>query len=195
MPLREAAYADAAFDVLLTGARQGDQEAWRALAHRLKNVAWAVINNWGLRGADAQDAFQFAFERLAKSLGSIREPAKLPGWMATTTRNECRRIGRERMRVEPRDELPEPGDSGPGRPEEQVLELELTGDVRAAFLDLPERCQHLLRLVFAVPPMSYDEISELLGGLPRGSIGPTRGRCLDELRKLLVVRGHAEAAR
>jgi RNA polymerase sigma factor (sigma-70 family) len=186
--VRDADDADLDIPTLVERARARDEAAWRVLCHRVKNVAWKVINNEGLRGADADDAFAATFLRLAEKLDTIREPEKLPGWLATTALNECRAIGRSRRRLEPFADLPEPRDAG-FQPDEPLLELELRGAVGQAFVQLSEQCQRLLRLLTAVPVLSYDEIGAALGGMPVGSIGPTRGRCLERLRELLARRG------
>jgi RNA polymerase sigma factor (sigma-70 family) len=185
---REGTDPDVDIPTLVERAREHDEDAWRALCQRVKNVAWKVIVNEGLRGADADDAFASTFLRLAEKLHTIREPEKLPGWLATTALNECRAIGRSRRRLEPFADVPEAPHTAAG-PDEPVLELELRGAVGHAFAELSEQCQRLLRLLTVVPPLSYTEIGAALGGLPVGSIGPTRGRCLDRLRDLLAKRG------
>jgi RNA polymerase sigma factor (sigma-70 family) len=194
-PMAYGAHADESLDLveLVTRARNRDEEAWRLLCNRVKNVAWKVINNEGLRGPDADDAFAATFLRLAEKIDTIREPAKLPGWLATTALNECRALGRSRRRFDPRDDVPEPPDSG-ARPEDAVFDAEAHTAVAAAFGELPESCQRLLRLLTTDPPLAYDEISSLLDGMPVGSIGPTRARCLERLRRLLAVAGYGGGA-
>ncbi len=122
------------------------------------------------------------FERL----DSIREPGRLPGWIATTARNEAHTLLRARGRVVVTDEL---GDSQDPEPptDDQLLNRELTTALQAGFRRLPRNCRELLRLVTAVPRLSYEEISELLA-MPHGSIGPTRQRCLDRLRNTPELR-------
>ncbi len=140
---------------------------------------WKTINSFGLRGADADDAYAATMFRLAEHLGRIRDPERLPGWVATTARNEALGLFRMRKRVVA---------VGAAPPERTVVDepdalerQELHEAVRRSFALMDERCQQLLRIVTADPPLSYEDVGELLG-MPHGSIGPTRRRCLDALR-------------
>ena len=156
-----------------------DEDAWTQLCGRLKNVVWKTVNSFGLSRHDAEDVAAAAFLRLFENLAKVRDPEFLPGWIARTARNEALTLVRTRNRtvpsdaIEPRTEAVEPA--------ERMLDDELLAAVLAAFRHLSERCQQLLRLATAEPQLGYDVIAELLGR-PRGAIGPTRGRCLDELR-------------
>ncbi len=143
-------------------------------------MVWSTLSGFRLSAEDRNDVFAAAFFRLYERIDTIREPHKLPGWMATTTRHEALGLVRSRQRTEPRDDV---GDrEAVARPlDEHLLDDELHGAVRAAFSRLSPSHQELLRLLTTEPPMSYDEIAELLD-IPRGSIGPTRQRCLERLR-------------
>lgn len=172
--------ASADLDSLVTGALDKDQDAWRALVDRLKGVAWKVIYGYDMNEHDRKDVFASTFFRLHERLDSIREPQKLPGWIATTARHEVHAAFRKRRRSVPMEELPLQT-IGQANHDEQLLDDELHSAVRAALSELPPQLQALMRLISAEPPLSYDEISELLG-IPRGSIGPMRQRCLERLR-------------
>ncbi len=164
-------------------ALDGDEGAWREIVDSLAPVAWKVLNNYSLDAADREDAFASTFFRLYQSLSTIRRPRALPGWVATAARNEANTIWRKRGRAIPTEELPLrelPVDTV----HEGLLDDELLEKVMKAFSSLPEDAQALLRLLTAVPPISYNEISELLH-MPKGSIGPTAGRHLNQLRRLL----------
>ncbi len=125
---------------------------------------------------------------LVEHIGQLREPAALPGWIATTTRNECLRMLRTASRYDlsgpPAEELmpPDPDDRAV---DEDLLEAELNASLRAAFAEFAELapdCHKLLAMLITDPPPTYAEVSSALG-MPVGSIGPTRSRCLNRLRR------------
>lgn len=170
----------------MAGARDGDERAWRELCSRVKNVAWKTINSYGVRGADAEDAYAATMFRLAEHLDRIRDPERLPGWVATTARNETLGLFRSRRRTVVVDSVPE-RDAGNGEPDAALVRNELRNAMRQAFALLDERCQRLLRILTADPPIPYDDVGALLE-MPHGSIGPTRRRCLDMLRSKAPLR-------
>ena len=157
-----------------------DQLAWRALVDRLKGVAWKVLYGYDLSEEDRKDAFASTFFRLYEHLGGIRELEKLPGWVATTARNEAHTIFRRRRNTVPMDTLGLRETPTVEEPD-QVVAGELHTALHAAFARLTPQSQALMRLLTTDPPLSYDEISSLLD-IPRGSIGPLRQRCLERLR-------------
>jgi RNA polymerase sigma factor (sigma-70 family) len=170
---------------LMTRARKGDKQAWDALVERYAPLIWSICRRHGLGDADAEDVGQNVWLKLAGQLDKIRVPAALPGWLATTTRRECGRI----LRVPPgsRDTGRAPGaqtnpDDDARAAEDELLAAERHAALREAFADLPPCCQQLIALLTQSPPPSYAQISARLG-LPAGSIGPNRGRCLDKLRR------------
>jgi RNA polymerase sigma factor (sigma-70 family) len=170
---------------LVARARAGDQQAWDALVERYAPLIWSICRRYGLGGADAEDAGQSVWLKLVGQLGSIREPAALPGWLATTTRRECARI--MRAAPGPRDAgyLHDPRtvpDDYAEVADQLLLEAERHAALRQALADLPACCQQLIALLAGDPPLIYAEISVRLG-IPVGSIGPIRRRCLDRLRR------------
>ncbi len=182
---------------LVAGALGGSQDAWNALVERLERVVWKSVNMMTFDHDIREDAFAATWLRLAERLDSIREPEKLPGWLATTACNEVRQILRQRGRLP--IGLPDgagqlggglgtlldtvPGDDG--EHDREMLADEQAREVRAAFARLDEGCRDIITvLVMADPPVSYDEASEMLGR-PIGSLGPTRKRCLDKMRTLI----------
>jgi RNA polymerase sigma factor (sigma-70 family) len=177
---------DVATADVVVAARDGDQAAWRELVRRHARMVWGVARSYRLSAQDAEDVSQTAWLLLATHLQSIEDPAAVGGWLATTTRRESLRLLRRRGREVPSDLLDaaERADVGAEAGEEAVLRAERRAQVRSAFAELSEPCQRLLDLLMRDPPLSYDEISSRLG-LRRGSIGPTRGRCLDRLREIL----------
>jgi RNA polymerase sigma factor (sigma-70 family) len=168
---------------MVTAARDGDAEAWNKLVERYAPLVWSVCRTYHLSGSDAEDVGQSVWLRLVEQLPRIRVPAALPGWILTTTRRECLRVLRVAQRVEPADTIAEradPDDVHSGV-DEEILAHERNGALRAAFAQLPPRCQHMLSLLMQDPPVPYGVISVRLG-MPHGSVGPIRARCLERLR-------------
>lgn len=166
---------------LVARARDGDKEAWDEIVDRYAPLVWATCRRYGLVWADADDVGAAVWLRLVERLDTIREPAALPGWLATTTRHECLRVLRTKDRELPVDDNERlVSDTDPAA-DAWVLKQERLIALRMAFADLPERCRHLLTLLFGEPTTPYDEISDALE-MPVGTIGPTRQRCLAKLR-------------
>ena len=170
---------------LFAGVRDGDQAAWDALVTRFSSLLWGVARGHRLDTATSGDVVQTVWLKLVENLDSIREPAALPGWLSVTTRRECLRVLRQQGRTQPTEDDhlvavasdDDPLDTG-------VLVEERDRTLWAAFERLGEKCRRLLRVLMADPAPSYEEVSAALD-MPIGSIGPTRGRCLDRLRALL----------
>jgi RNA polymerase sigma factor (sigma-70 family) len=168
---------------LMTRARNGDELAWDALVERYAPLIWSLCRRYRLDAADAGDVGQNVWLQLVNQLGRIRDPAALPGWLATTTRRECLRARNRAqaphaaLQALDADNIPDDQASTL----EQVLAAERHAALREAFAHLPPRCQQLIALLIKDPPVPYAEISARLG-IPVGSIGPNRRRCLDKLR-------------
>jgi len=175
------------FNGLVALALARDKAAWEELVERLHKVAWHAIAGFDLGVEDRKDAFASTFCRLYERLDTIREPIKLPGWVATTARNEVRTLLRSRRRDIPSDVVDRRLPSHQPDFAERLMDAELRGALRSAMARLSPACQELLRLLTIDPPLSYGEISTLLG-VPHGSIGPTRQRCLERLRETPELR-------
>jgi RNA polymerase sigma factor (sigma-70 family) len=170
---------------LVTRARNGDERAWTALVERYAPMIWAICRKYRLGDADAQDVGQSVWMRLVDQLDQVHDPAALPGWLATTTRRECARVLRITRRTHAAGSAPdarEIPDEDSDAAEREVLAAERRAALRAAVSDLPPCCQRLIAVLTEDPPVPYAEISDRLG-LPIGSIGPTRARCLERLRR------------
>jgi RNA polymerase sigma factor (sigma-70 family) len=174
---------------LLAQAAAGDERAWNALVAQHTRLLWSVARSYRLDQADAADVVQTTWLRLLEHLDRIEDPTRLVGWLVTTARREClrvlRRSGRERLIVDEDAAMEVVDDDDPV--ETRLITNERNATLWRAFRRLPERCQRLLRIAVAVP-QAYDEVSSALG-MPVGSIGPTRARCLVQLRKLLAGSG------
>jgi RNA polymerase sigma factor (sigma-70 family) len=174
---------------LVERVRAGDNGAWVALTDRYVNVLWSVARGMRLADADAADAMQTTWLRLVEALDTLREPARVGSWLATTMRRECLAILRRRSRVvaaaEGWDAIPadaDPLDAG-------LLRRERDAALWRAFRSLAPRCQALLRILMSDPPPAYVEVSAALD-MPIGSIGPTRRRCLGALRRIMLNGAH-----
>lgn len=175
---------------LVPAAREGDQSAWNAIVDRFLPLVGAIIRRHRLSEADGDDVSQTVWLRLVEHLGALREPDALPGWIRTTTRNECLRVLAARSRTRPVD----PQDSGGldavagDVADAELLAAERRQALREALAELPAGRRELLLLLLTDPPLAYDEISARLG-IPIGSIGPTRARALEQLRRTRALRG------
>ena len=179
---------------LVAGAASGDRGAWERLVDEYSGLVWSVIRGCGLFGAEAADVSQTVWLRFVEHVDRLREAERAGAWLATTARHECFRVLRRSGRQLATGDVPEV--ASPDETEHYVDALaaaEDRGAVVAAMEYLPSRCQQLLRLMTVEPALSYDEIAVLLD-VPRGWIGPTRGRCLDRLRRLLNAPEHGSAS-
>jgi RNA polymerase sigma factor (sigma-70 family) len=168
---------------LLARVRAGEAAAWDALVLRLSGLLWAVARSHRLGEDECADVVQNTWLRLLENLDTVREPERLPGWLATTARRECLRSLRTAKRVSPLDQ-----DGADDRADEtlepldaSLLREERDAQLWHAFAQLPPGCQALLRLLLVDPAPSYEDVAAALGR-PIGAIGPTRGRCLKRLR-------------
>ena len=170
---------------LVTRARNGDRSAWDALVERHAPLIWAICRRYQLSGADAEDVAQAVWLQLVGQLDNIRNPAAVAGWLATTTRRECYRVLRAAWRPQAAGQALDaetvPDEQAPAA-EQELLAAERRAALREAFAQLNPRDQQLIAILIADPPVPYAEISARLG-IPVGSIGPNRARCLDKLRR------------
>lgn len=171
---------------LVERARDGDQTAWDRIVERYAPLVWSLCQRYHLARADADDVGACVWLRLVEKLDTIREPAALPGWLATTTRRECIRLLQAKKRELPVEDNQRLVDDANPAADAWLLEQERLIALRLAYGDLSERCRQLLKLLFADPVTPYDEISAILG-MPVGAIGPTRQRCLGKLRASPVL--------
>lgn len=171
---------------LVERARNGDQTAWDQIVQRYAPLVWSLCQRYHLARADADDVGACVWLRLVEKLDTIREPAALPGWLATTTRRECLRLLQAKNRELPVEDNQRLVDDANPAADAWLLEQERLIALRLAYADLSERCRQLLKLLFADPVTPYDEISAVLG-MPVGAIGPTRQRCLGKLRASPVL--------
>jgi len=181
---------------LVARAAGSDEGAWHEIVERYAPLVWSICARYQLSGADIEDVRQTVWLGLVEQLGNLREPAALPGWLATTTARECLRVLRASRKCEPFGG--DPDDSAataavdPAMIEEEILLAERNAKLRAALADLPENDRRLIALLLSDPPLPYAQISGILG-VSQGSIGPMRGRCLARLRRSPHLRGLTDA--
>jgi RNA polymerase sigma factor (sigma-70 family) len=173
---------------LLAAALDGDSASWNALVDRYTPLVLSVVRRHRLQGSDSEDVVQTVWLRLVEHLGGIREPAALPGWIVTTTRNECLHVIRRHRLVYPADIGEEgwPDSSAEPAVDADLLAAERHEALLMALAELPERHRALLLLLVKDPPVPYEEISRRLD-IPVGSIGPTRARALARVRTFQAV--------
>jgi len=170
---------------LVTSARAGDNEAWDALVERYAPLIWSICRRYRLTEAEAADVGQNVWLYLVGQLDKLRDPAALAGWLVTTTQRECGRALRTAHGLQAAGhelDLETIPDKETVTAEEGLLAAERHAALREAFTRLPPRYQQLLTFLMADPPVPYAQISARLG-IPVGAIGPTRGRCLNKLRR------------
>jgi RNA polymerase sigma factor (sigma-70 family) len=171
---------------LVRRAANGDSRAWELLIDKYGRLIWSITTGFKLVESDAADVFQTTWMRLIEHIDRIEHADRVGSWLAATARNECLRLLATRKRlvlVHENDSFDGPVPHEP-QVDEALLAAERAEVVREAMTHLPRRWQRLMEMLMSDPPASYAEISDELG-LPVGSIGPTRGRCLARLRVLL----------
>lgn len=175
---------------LLERAGQRDPQAWEDIVHRYRGVVIAKVRSFGLQDADAHDAVQMTWLRLAENCHRIQLPEQLAGWLATTASRECLRILRQQAQ-----QIPAPSSATVERvadpsagPEQHVIDADTAALLWSLVATLSPRRQILLRELFFESPRPYSEVARNTG-IPAGGIGPTRARALTQLRRRLDERG------
>jgi RNA polymerase sigma factor (sigma-70 family) len=184
-------------DRLVRACRRGEAAAWDVLVHRYQRLIYTVPRRSGLDEDQAAEVFQRTFARLLESLDRIEQPDRIRAWLVTTARRETWRLIRQQSAERslsdthaPHDEIDHAAvpDDAP-LPDEELERLEEQHLVYMAVAALGERCRRLLTLLFyRSDPPPYAEIAAALA-MPEGSLGPTRARCLQKMRRLLEASG------
>ncbi len=169
---------------LVQRAADGDHSAWDEIVSRYVALVWSITREHRLGEADGADVVQTTWLRLVENLDRLRDPAHVGAWLATTARRECLRTIAYRGRCTPTDD-----DAVWNRPDESATEpdagligAERDAEVREVMHRLPPRWRELLELLMQDDAPSYEQVSALMG-IPIGSIGPSRSRCLAKLRR------------
>jgi RNA polymerase sigma factor (sigma-70 family) len=186
-------------ETLVLACRRGDESAWEILITRYQRLIYTIPIRAGLDEQLCADVFQRVFTTLIEKLNQIEQPSRIGAWLVTTARRETWRVSRRErnsgvsLNQADDDENTLVGELADGDPlpEDVVVNLETQHAVRMAVDDLDERCRTLLTMLFYrsdVP--AYSDIAAALG-TSEGSIGPTRARCLQKLRRSLERLGVA----
>ena len=157
----------------------GDQEAWKALIARYQRLVYSIAYVLCPNPEDVSDVFQQVWLELYQQLGELRNADALPAWLMTVTRRRAYALIGSRHHSEPlNDDLPDAT--------QRLNQIEHEHMLERAIGQLSERCRKLIHLLyFDSKEPSYVEIGHTMG-MPEASIGPTRARCLEKLRKLIV---------
>jgi RNA polymerase sigma factor (sigma-70 family) len=170
----------------LERARAGDRHGLDEIVSELNPLLWHVARTQTLGADEAADVVQTAWLELLRQLHEIRSPRALTAWLVSTTRREAWRVnGARRGGAVSAVALDTVADVGP-EPDERLGADERDRTLWRNYRRLPERCRELLRVVALVERPDYDAVATAME-MPRGSIGPTRGRCLAKLRDLLLA--------
>ena len=182
---------------LVHACRQNDEAAWAVLVSRYRRLVYGIAVHAGLDEHASAEVFQRVFARLVENLDGIEQPHRLRAWLVTTARRESGRVRRREQREPSAQSTPDMYDHAVSTlpddamlPDVIVIDLERRHLVRTSVAALDERCRHLLELLFYradVP--AYADVAAALG-TPEGSVGPTRARCLDKLRRMLDTAGY-----
>jgi RNA polymerase sigma factor (sigma-70 family) len=166
---------------LVQTATDGDRAAWAEIVARYGDLVRATVAGFRLQQADAADATQNTWLRAVERIGTVRDPERLGGWLATTAARECLGVLRRARRELPVEAFVEQVASTAPSPETRVLCAERNRAVDVAVAGLPARRRQLVEAIFRGHDNDYAQVSQQTG-MPVGSIGPTRGRALVELR-------------
>ena len=177
-------------EILVRKCKAGDSASWSELVDRFQSLVWSSIYRVGLRNEDAEDTFQKVFVILYKNLDRIDSALALPKWLATTASREAiRQYRRNRDKtivaldaVENLDEMLASEDISV---EELTVAIIQSDAIRSVMAQLPGKCPQLLTLLYSEGESSYEDVKNQLG-IPAGSIGPTRSRCIERLRQALI---------
>jgi RNA polymerase sigma factor (sigma-70 family) len=191
-------YEELSDDDLVRRCRDGQQAAWSTLVRRFQRLVYTVPRRAGLSEAQAADVFQTTYARLFENIDRIDDASRVRAWLVTTARRETLRLLKEGSRIvdlagartgdedggSSEDPLEQIADTAP-LPDALLDDLQQQHRVREALDRLDPRSRQLLELLFLQEePLPYGEIAARLG-IAEGSIGPTRARALEKLRKLM----------
>ena len=166
---------------LVHRAASGEERAWTLLVGRFDATIRSIARRHGLCASDRDDVAQRTWLALYRHLERLRSHPAVAGWLITTARNECLRVLWARKRELPVEEPLGGREPAEAPIDDRILAAERREALHLALETVPEHERRLMRLLLQEPQLSYDEISAALG-VPKGSIGPTRGRCLARLR-------------
>lgn len=169
---------------LVRRARSGDRDAWEELVGRFRGLVVAITRSFRLAPDDAADVVQQTWLRLFESIDRVRDPERLAAWIATTARRECLRL----LRVAGREDMTGDVDRHRDRtgtfpaPDQELISAQERSALWTAVRALPDRHRRVMTVLMATARPSYGTVAETLE-MPIGSIGPTRMRAIERLRR------------
>lgn len=190
---------------LVSACLKGNAEAWDRLVGRYAGLVFAVPLRYGLTEQEAADVSQSVWLTVLEKLSTLRKPGSLASWITTVATRTTWETLRRRSHPVGHPAPSSPGRTPPGSsdeevypweeqdpdplPEDLVLSMERQALVREAVRSLPSNCRQLLTSLFLEEDISYQELARRLG-IPQNSVGPTRARCLEKLRRALQSLGY-----
>lgn len=173
-------------DDLVNACLTGDETAWASLIQRYQRLIYTIPLRFGMSPSAAEEIFQEVCLVLLQKLHTVRNQSRLSAWIVTVTRRACIQHWRQSAAILTFDEITNQNDDNHSDLEETLLDLERRHTLQQAIEQLDERCHRLINALFLTdPPPSYQEIAQDLG-VPEGSIGPIRARCLEKLRQIVA---------
>jgi RNA polymerase sigma factor (sigma-70 family) len=172
---------------LVRAGAAGDEVALGRLVVRFDHVLRGVTRSYRLSSWDTDDVIQSTWLQFIQHGRTLREPAAVGGWLATTARRQSLLLLRRHVREQLTDEPEQGAPCDHADPDRELLAAERRELLRGAMAELPDRHRKLMRVLVARPELSYEEVGRLLA-MPIGSIGPTRARSLDRLRRSTKLR-------
>ena len=190
-----AQYSNDDLERLVERCRQGDADAWTHLVSRFQAMVFAIPRRHGLGMDDANDVFQTTFHTLYRNLDRIDSALGLPRWLSLTAARESLRVKRISGRYASTEDfgmsLDELVASEEATAEREAVTAAESESLHRAVSDLAPRCRELISLLYLQGDVPYADVADQMR-MPVGSIGPTRARCLEKLRRLLGRDGFFE---
>jgi RNA polymerase sigma factor (sigma-70 family) len=168
-------------------AADGDPAALTWIVERFDRSLRAIVRFYRLAPHDVDDVVQATWLQFLEHGRSLREPAAVKGWLSTTARRQSLRVLQRRLREQPSDDPALGEDMRVVDPCEELIAAERRAALDSAVAQLPVASRRLMTLMIARPGMSYEQVGEALG-IPIGSIGPTRLRCISRLSHMGEIR-------
>lgn len=172
-------------DALVKACLNGDEQAWNDLVDKYGRLVFHITRSYNLDAAEADDVFQIVFLNVLRRLSSLKNTDSLTSWLMTITYREAQRASIAKRRVVQLDETVTDHSEPPF---EKIHREFLAQQVQSALQQLDTFSREFLQGLMADPAPSYEEISRRLG-MPLGSVGPTRARCLKKLEAILKRMG------
>ena len=172
---------------LVRSAVDGDPAAMTCIMERFDRSLRAIVRFYRLSPWDVDDVVQATWLQFMEHRRSLREPAAIKGWLATTARRQSLKVLQRRVREQPSDDPALGEDMRVAEPCEVLIAAERRAALHAAVAQLPVSSRRLMTLMIARPGMSYEQVGEALD-IPIGSIGPTRLRCMSRLLHMREIR-------